>query len=377
MKTSESVQVDVVIVGGGIIGLFCAYEILLTKPHSSVVVLEKESFLGEHTSGRNSEVLHSGLYYETNSLKHLHCLEGNNLWRELVKKFQLPFLDSGKVIVANATQKEELEGLHQKALANGVKGITRISLSHPMWQPISKCVIGVDGLFLPTSGVLNASASIQFLRQKIEAMGGMIMLSHLAQSIERHPQGFSTKTLSTIDQKVTFITSEVFINCAGLMAPSLRETLIPLKSPCVTSYFVKGRYLTLKNQKSPSWSEVKTLIYPIPPKDGLGLGVHLTLDTGGQMKFGPDTLETSEIKYFLEESLVDEMFPKILTTFRNIERNDLQLGYSGIRPKIKVDGVLHKDFWLKNFDGYVELLGIESPGLTAAPSLARRITELL
>lgn len=363
-------KIDVAIVGGGILGLWTAYTLLRRSPNISLALFEAENFLGEHTSGRNSEVLHSGLYYKKNSLKHLLCMQGNDLWREYVSQKALPFLDCGKVIVAGPDQGNEFEELYHRGKDNGLLNLKLIGSSE--LEELKNHLHIYQGFFIESAGVLNVSEAIKSLRIDIESLGGIILTQSKAEVLERSSgsDSFFLKVHSDI------IESSVLINCAGLGGIDFRT---PLFKKCnqFENYFVKGNYLKLK-KKCP----LNKLIYPIPPKDGLGLGVHLTLDTAGDQKFGPNTQEVNSINYNLTHELIDEMLPSIQKIFKNINAHDLQLGYSGIRPKIKKNGQLMTDFIFQTshdhgIKNYFEFLGIESPGVTAAPALALKLSNYM
>lgn len=361
----EPTKIDIAIIGGGIVGLWCAYEILKKKPNLSVVVFEKENYLGEHTTGRNSEVLHAGIYYEYNSLKHLLCLEGNILWREFSKNNRLDFLDCGKYIVANQKNAEKLEMLFYKAQKNNVPLLRKAGSSEINEL---KPFVSVDSAFYSgSSAVLDTSTSLKCLQYLIESLGGVILKNSEVKNLNIVPAGFSF--LSNNDP----IQSEIVINSAGLFAVKLREQLGLFS---YTDRYVKGNYLKL-TKKIP----INKLIYPIPPEHGLGLGIHLTLDNQGEQKFGPNTEETKSINYNVNDSLIDELYPAIQDIFFTVKKSDLQLAYAGIRPKVhdKDDRLVtdflfntEKEHLVKN---YFELLGIESPGLTSAPAIAKKISN--
>ena len=166
--TTRANKIDVAIIGGGIVGLWTAKSILVKYPYLTVVVFEGESYLGEHTSGRNSEVLHSGLYYSTDSLKHRTCLEGNLLWRDYVKKKSLPFLDCGKYIVGLEYQEKKVEELLERAKVNNVVGVR--SLSRQDFSKLTNHVHFKSGFFIASSSVLNVSESLKSLRNDIESL---------------------------------------------------------------------------------------------------------------------------------------------------------------------------------------------------------------
>ncbi len=357
---TESVsEIDLAITGGGILGLWSALLFLKKFPDKTVVVFEKENFLGEHTSGRNSEVLHSGIYYPTNSLKHLSCLRGNLLWRDYLKLKKLPFFDSGKIIAAKKNQLSELEQLYKKGVDNHVLGLRKLSKSEV--ASFSNIIDFEEGVFISSSAVLNVSENLRALRQDVEGLGGVVLTQNFVK-IKAH-------TSENFDLLVgkDLIRAKNLLNVAGLFAIELREQL-GLNG--FENYYVKGCYLKLKKPL-----DVRTLIYPIPPKHGLGLGVHLTIDTAYDQKFGPDTTEVSEVNYDINETIFEKMIPSIQEIFKGVHARDLILGYSGIRPKVKQNGVLVTDFLFHTAKehgkrGYFEFLGIESPGVTAAPALA-------
>lgn len=354
-------SVDVVISGGGIIGLWTAYQVLQRRPELTVVLCEREKFLGEHSTGRNSEVLHSGVYYDYLSLKHQTCLEGNRLWREFVREQGLDFLDCGKFIVAGKGQEAAFQKLYQNAQANQVPGL-RMATSQEINQ--LKAEVSLEmGFFCPSSGVLNVAQAVQCLSQLIEQRGGIILKSTELSRVEREGDFF---LLKLGDESVR---SRVLINASGHSAVDLRQQLGLYN---YKNKRVKGSYLLLNNRLN-----LKSLIYPLPPADSMGLGVHLTLDVSGAQKFGPNTEAVDNINYSVDEDLIEEMFPTISHLFHGVQRASLSLAYSGIRPKILNEkNEIVKDFVLglpenHGISNYYEFLGIESPGITSAPALAR------
>lgn len=362
----ESTKIDIAIIGGGIVGLWCAYEILKKKKDLTLVVFDKETFLGEHTTGRNSEVLHAGIYYPHNSLKHKLCIEGNRLWREFSISNKLALLDCGKFIVSNKNS-EKLDKLFFQAGENDVPKIRKATLTEI--NELKKIVIADDAFYSETSAVLDTSSSLKCLEFLITNLGGIILKKSEIVSISKDSDGFSLTCNE--DQ----INAQIVINCAGLFAVELREKL-GLND--YSNKFVKGNYLKLM-KKLP----FNKLVYPIPPEHGLGLGVHLTLDNRGDQKFGPNTEEIRKIDYSMKDSLIEELFSSIHEIFHTVKRDDLQLAYSGIRPKVyDKHKKLVTDFIFNTqkehfIEYYYELLGIESPGLTSAPAIAKMVADSL
>lgn len=366
MGAKEEIKLDAAIVGGGILGLMLAWELANKYPHWEIAIFEKEKFLAEHTTGRNSGVLHAGLYYPQNSLKHLLCLEGNELWIKLAQDYQLPVRQTGKYIVASRPQEESLlESLFLKAQNNGVQA--RWSSAQELAQLSSSLHIQ-SAFFTPTSGIINVSQLISFLNDELFKKQ-VPVLKETEVSKVRKQQG-RIHFQAGEDQ----INSSLFFNCAGLWATELRQQL---GLHDLAPFWVKGNYL-----KYNGTLPFKNLIYPIPPQDGQGLGVHLTFDWDGINRFGPNTESVSEINYHVNHSWVEEMSPSIHQLFKGIDSTKLSVDYAGIRPKIKANGTLYTDFWIKSgkdlgIEGYYECCGIESPGLTAAPAIVKKILNTL
>jgi len=362
----EIVQVHTVVIGGGIIGLTTALELKRRFKTEEITLLEQAPFLADHSTGRNSGVLHSGLYYDHGSLKHRLCMEGLEYWRELIKRYNLPHRWCGKFVFAH--KQDELSSLvilEDRAKANGVPfhRATQNELA-----VIRKNVNAIDAIFIESTGILDAAAAVAAIKNDFESLGGMIQTSTPALKIQKHNADFLIET-----PDFSILTKQL-INAAGLWAPELR-TQLGLKN--MTSYWVKGHYL-----KSSQKLDHATLYYPVPPADLKGLGVHSTIDCQGDVKFGPDTLDVSEIDYNLSPDNLSAMRASIEERFVDVDIMRLKPDYAGIRSKIKVDGKLHKDFWIKGsaelgIPGYTEACGIESPGLTSAPAIAQMLCELL
>lgn len=359
----SEMKIDVVIAGGGILGLLSAKHIKETYPHLEIAVFEKEMYFGEHTSGRNSGVIHAGLYYPYDSLKRKHCLQGKALWNDLAKDLDFTLRLCGKYVVsASKVQDQELEGLYQKAIDNEVQEI-RWATSTEV-DKLSKDLHCTKAFHSGTSGVIDPGQAIKQVAQWLESNGVYLLkkqkISHLH---------FDGKLYQfQVDAEKIYCTH--FINNAGLEATEIRKQL-GLND--IEKYFVRGNYLSTSQKLNFSGH-----IYPVPPKDLKGLGVHYTLNVDGSGKFGPNTVDVQEVNYDLSNENKEEMVGQVKALFKNIDESKLYLDYSGIRPKIKKNGVLYKDFLFQTekdhgLKNYIEFLGIESPGLTAAPSLAKEI----
>ncbi len=357
----QPVEVDAVIIGGGIVGLLTALEAKRRHRAWEAVLLEQAPFLADHSTGRNSGVLHSGLYYPTGSLKHRLCMEGLDEWRHLLLAHALPHRFCGKVVFAHdETERPRLDELQNKARANGVP--VRRASSAELGKAQAH-VNAVDALVVASTGIVDVSSAMAFFRHEFEKLGGIVLTGTPA-TATRDGGVFHVNTADTS------IVAPRLVNAAGLWAPEFR-TQLGLKG--MASRWVKGHYLRTSQKLGH-----ETLYYPIPPPDLKGLGVHSTIDCQGDVKFGPDTLDVDAIDYRLEPQDLDGMRSSILRCFKGVDPARLFPDYAGIRSKIVVEGKLHTDFWLENpLPGYAEACGIESPGMTAAPAIARRLLDML
>lgn len=359
----DKIKLDTIIIGGGIIGLMIAYELKKKYPQKEIALIEAAPFLGDHSSGRNSGVLHAGLYYPTNSQKHLLCIEGLELWKkDLCPKLAINYLECGKILFAkNQDELTELEDLWKRAQENGVKGLEWCD-SNKM-NDVNHFVHAKKGFFSSQTGILDVTGAIRKIAHAFESIGGMIALNCSAKSVSKS-HNFVIETTQFV------IESEILINSAGFYGPKIREQLGLTN---LTSVLVKGNYLSTSQKISHPH-----LFYPVPPKDLKGLGVHSTLDMEGRIKFGPNTEDIFEINYKDSGLALTTMKSEIMNTFLGIDESRLYWDYAGIRSKIKnhETGSLETDFWIQSpIEGYIECLGIESPGLTSAPAIARKVVN--
>lgn len=361
-----SVTVDAAIIGGGIVGLMTAIELKERHPAWEVVLFEQAPFLGDHASGRNSGVLHSGLYYPTNSLKHRLCLTGLESWKKLIQRHDLPHRFCGKTIFArNATELSRLQELEKQAEANQVP---HHRASTAELSSIREHANAHEALIIESTGILDVATAMAKLRAHFENLGGMVQTAIAAKIISYDAQGFE---LQTPQFKLH---AHRLVNAAGLWATQLRQQLGLTE---LTHRWVKGHYLKTSQKLGHT-----TLYYPLPLAGLEGLGVHSTIDCAGEVKFGPDTANVLEVDYRLEPSQLEEMRRVIDQTFKGVDSSRLMPDYAGIRSKILSHGAQHIDFWVKGpseltIPGYAEACGIESPGMTAAPAIAQLLNKFL
>ena len=354
-------HVDAVVIGAGVVGIAVARA--LASAGREVVILESEDAIGTHTSSRNSEVIHAGIYYPRGSLKARACVEGRERLYAYCAERGVPHRRCGKLIVAtDSTQLEELEGIRRKAHANGVTDVVRLSPARARaLEPELQCV---SALHSPSTGIIDSHALMHAFLVDAERAGAMLALkSPLAKGVVR-TDGIELHVAG----EEPVLAAQV-VNSAGLRAPSLARRIEGYSAELAPpELYAKGSYYTLA--KRPPFSR---LVYPVPEPGGLG--VHVTLDLGGQARFGPDVEWVDKIDYTVDPRRAERFYPAIRRYWPGLPDGALEPGYAGIRPKIAPKDAPAADFVVQGpnehgVPGLVNLFGIESPGLTAALPLA-------
>ena len=353
-------KIPFTVIGSGIVGVLTALKLRELYPDQDIALLDKAPYPGHHSTTRNSGVLHAGIYYPTGSLKHKLCREGHAEWKRMSASLNIPLELCGKYIIA--TEQDELavlESYQQRALANGVPGIRKMTVEER--DELSPYTNALDGFFSPETGILDISAGIGILYSEAQKKGIHCLLNTEVKSVS---SGLLVETDSD-----SFSTDHL-INCAGLGAVDIRKHLGLMD---IENEFVKGNYLKLNK---PYYN--KRLIYPVPLKNLTGLGVHTSFHMDKIVRFGPNTEKVQVLDYKNSDENLDLLWTDIRKKFKGIGREDLSLDYSGIRTKITRNGKLYPDFLIQSpIKGYYECLGIESPGLTAAPAIANFLARLI
>jgi L-2-hydroxyglutarate oxidase LhgO len=359
---------QVLVVGAGIIGLAVARA--LAQRGDDVIVAEAAAAIGTGTSSRNSEVIHGGMYYPTGSVRARHCVAGRRLLYAYCSAHGVAHRRCGKLIVAtNDDERAKVEAIHTQGLANGVEGLLLIDgAAARTLEPELSCIAA---LLSPETGIIDSHAYMLALRGDIEDHGGAIAFNTSATTLSRRNGRWS----------VRFGGGDVFdfdavINCAGLGAQALAhriEGYPPARVPRLV--LVKGNYFSYAGR--PAFTR---LIYPMPA-DG-GLGVHVTLDLAGRMRFGPDTEWIEQENYDVDPHRADSFYARVRSYWPGLRDGTLTPDYAGIRPKLTGRGEPQADFLIDGpaehgLDGLVQLFGIESPGLTSSLSLADEVAKRL
>lgn len=372
-------QVDCVVVGAGVVGLAVAREMALQGRET--ILLERESAFGTISSARNSEVIHAGIYYPKDSLKAKLCVEGNRLLYEYCRSHQVATQPYGKLIVASdETQIDELQAILYKAQNNGVPEIKMISGDEA--KALESNLRCVAAILSSTTGIVDSHGYMLSLLGGFEDAGGMVAYQSpliSAKPIGDNAEGGYQLEIGGADGMQ--IQTKLLINCAGMSAPAIAQKIEGLKKDQIPkAYFAKGNYFSLSG-KSP----FRHLIYPIPEPGGLG--VHLTLDMGGQAKFGPDVewldIDIEEqIDYTVNPKRGDDFYEAVRRYWPGLKDKSLQPDYSGVRAKIVPPNAPAGDFCFNGpqehgLQGLYNLYGFESPGLTSSLAIAKYLEGLI
>jgi L-2-hydroxyglutarate oxidase LhgO len=366
-------QVDCVVIGAGVVGLAVARALALEG--REVMVLEGANAIGTGTSSRNSEVIHAGIYYPQGSLKARLCFQGKQLLYDYCAERGIAHRRCGKLIVATSeAQAAELPAIIARAAANGVSDLVLLTREEAQaMEPQLACVAAV---YSPSTGIVDSHGLMLSLQGDLEGAGGMVAFnSPLAHA------SCSSSAITLVADDGTELEANTVVNAAGLQAPALASRFAGLDPALVPrSYYAKGSYFTLAGR-----SPFSRLIYPVPePAAHLaGLGVHLTIDLGGQAKFGPDVqwVESPD-DLLVDMARGDAFYAEGRKYWPALADGALAPGYAGIRPKIQPPGAPAGDFVIQGpqdhgVPGLVNLFGIESPGLTSSLAIARHVARLL
>lgn len=365
---------DVIVIGAGVIGLAVASE--LSKNYYNTVVLEKNSKFGQETSSRNSEVVHSGIYYPQNSLKAKLCIEGRRLLYNFCDKYSINYKKCGKYIVANDEQElDKLPSILQNAQKNGVENAKMVDIE--LLEKFEPNIKVLSALFFEETGIIDSYSLMKTLESIIFQNSANIAYNSKVIGIEKIKEGYKTK-IKDIDGEM-FVTSKFIVNCSGLFSDKIAQ-MAGLNITHFTQYYWKGEYFSVVNGKN---KFVKHLVYPVP-NDNAGLGIHATIDLGGALRLGPNSflIDRKNADYKVDEEHRKEFFISAKRYLPFLEETDLQAYQSGIRPKLTSNAKEFRDFAIEEcsdygFANFVQLCGIESPGLTSCLAIGRFVMKLL
>ncbi len=363
-------QVDCAVIGTGVVGLAIARELAITG--REVIVLEAADAIGTHTSSRNSEVIHAGLYYPKGSLKARLCVSGKSMLYDYCAQHGVPHRNSGKIVVA-VTMDEiaTLRSYVEKAEANAVRDLRW--LSREELRELEPAVDCVAGFLSPSTGIIDSHALMLAYQGDAQNSGATVVFKS---PVESGAVGSDRIVLNVGGDEPMTIACRIVINSAGLFAQNVARSIEGVPAPSIPSqYFAKAHYYTLSG-KPP----FRRLVYPVA--SNAHLGVHVTVDMAGQIRFGPDVSWVDSVDYSFDHSREPLFYEAIRKYYPGLKDGQLQPGYTGIRPKVSGPKEPAADFIISGpqdhgIGGLVNLFGIESPGLTAALAIAAHVRGLL
>lgn len=380
MSNNSNENFDITIIGAGVIGLSIAASLSNHKTFGrlKILVLESKETFGTGVSSRSSEVVHAGLYYPKSSLKTEMCIQGNRLLYEHCDQFNVPYKKIGKLVVAQKNELDDFELLLANAQDNGIFDIKRISTSKLRFVEPS---VKAESVFLsPSTGIVDSHSLMRSFLYQFTYHGHTYAERTEVKSIEPSDNGFELRLHDRSKQKPEpfIISSRAVINAAGMGAQKLAEQIIGYPTANIpTQQLAKGCYFGYKG-KNP----FNHLIYPVTSKNFDSLGIHATIDLGGQLKFGPDIGYVSSENYDVADNKKEIFVQAIRDYFPSIKKENLTSGYSGIRPKIisklgtTADFVIREESSIQ-MNGLIQLFGIESPGLTSCIPIGSHVCDLL
>jgi L-2-hydroxyglutarate oxidase LhgO len=367
-------EAEITIIGSGVVGLAIAAEI--AEEGKEILVIERHEHFGQETSSRNSEVIHSGIYYPKDSLKAKLCVEGNQLLYQLCTRHQISYQRIGKLIVAsNDKEVEGLEALLAMGKDNGVSDLQ--ILSQKEVQQIEPHINVLSALWSPSTGIIDTHSLMKYFETSAKTAGVDFAYGCEVEFIEKKPDGYEVGIRDADGERFSFL-SRIVINSAGLCADKVAALAgIDIDAAGYRIHYCKGEYFNLGGGKH---KLIHHLIYP--PPTTIALGIHTVLDLQGRVRLGPNAFYVNEIDYQVEEAHKREFLESTRPIFPFVEESDITPDMAGIRPKLQAQGEPVRDFVISHeaalgLPGLINLIGIESPGLTASPAIAKYVKKMV
>lgn len=372
-------KVDIVIIGAGVVGL--AIGAKLAKLERSLYVIERHGSYGQETSSRNSEVIHAGIYYPTGTLKAQLCVKGNRMLYEICAKNNIGYRKIQKLIVAtDAKEEKDLSKLLERGIKNGVSDLKILSKTE--FKEVEPNIEGLAAIHSPSTGIIDTHSLMKYFEYCVKNDGGEVAYNCTVSGLKKVSSGYEVCVKDNSKDTFKFHT-QVVINSAGLESDTIAQMLgIDTKKQNYCLKYCKGQYFRVVNSRKCSLTN--RLIYPVPHEKITGLGVHVTKDLSGGMRLGPDAhyIERNNINYEVDVNQRNVFFTKALKLLPFLTEEDLIPDTAGIRPKLQGKDENFRDFVIREesdlgFPGFINLVGIESPGLTSAPAIAEYVAQII
>ena len=371
-------EITTTIVGAGVVGLAVAAE--LSRTRKGVLILERNQAFGQETSSRNSEVIHAGIYYAKDSQKAKLCVEGNRLLYRLCEQRRIPHRRCGKLIVA--TEKEEeamLATIQDRARENGVEALEMLSARQI--KALEPNVKACAALFSPSTGIIHSHRLMRHYAARAHENGAQFVPHTTVSRVEKQDDARYRVHVVYPDGQTDSFASRWIVNCAGLESDRLAESMgIDIDACGYRLHYWKGEYFSLDVPRG----FIRHLVYPVPQANHVGLGVHATIDLSDRVKLGPNAtyLPDRQLDYTVDAQARQSFYEAACRYLPGIAVDQLHPEMTGIRPKLQKPGDPARDFIIaeetaKGLPGVINLIGIESPGLTASPAIARHVAALL
>lgn len=361
-------KADIFIIGAGVVGLAIARELAMRFPDRDIFLVEQHRHFGQEVSSRNSEVIHAGIYYPTGSLKARLCLEGNRLLYEYCRRYGVRHLSLGKVIVASDGKEIPLlEKVYRQGLENGVELVWLEKREVCRLEPQ---IHGEAGVLSPHTGIVDTHHLMQCLYRQAVERGVMAVFACPVMAIDQEAGGYRIKAGGEE------IKARVVVNSGGLAS----DRIAALAGMDIDTYRYRLHYCKGEYYRLAAKIQVNHLIYPIPEHSGLG--IHLTKDFGGGQRLGPNAYYVDSCDYDMDEKYRHCFYQAARRYLPGLRPGDIRPDYAGIRPKLQGPGEAFRDFVIgeesaKGFPGFINLIGIESPGLTSCLAIGRYVSGIV
>ena len=365
---------DIAIVGAGVVGLAVAAAV--ARDDRTVYVLEKNDSFGRETSSRNSGVIHAGIYYPTGSLKAQFCVEGNGMLYDLCAKHGIPHRKAGKLIVATGEEElGELYSLLEQGRANGARDLQLISRDKV--EELEPNVNAIAAIWSPSTGIVDSHSLMLHYINEATLCGAQVAYRCEVTGIEKIAGGYRV-SVQDWTGGFSFDTS-LLVNCAGLHSDGIAALAgIDIDAAGYRLHYCRGEYYTVDGSRK---GLVNHLVYPVPLPSNVGMGIHITIDLEGRLRLGPSTEYVDAIDYSMDGRNKELFYESARKYLPALEPADIEPDMVGIRPKLQPPGGDVRDFVIREesdrgLPGLIDLIGIESPGLTASPAIGKYVAEL-